>query len=120
VRFVRSRDITFTGCAIHDETEEGQPDLNALLELTDCQRINISGSQFLNGVSAGIMGNNSSHVTITGCTVHDTREKPKARHAIQFTGKGAGNLIANCTLGNSSGKPIVGNAQAEGNIGSGK
>ena len=120
VRFVRSSDITFTGCAIHDETEEGQPGLNALLELADCQRINISGSQFLNGVPAGIIGNSCSHVTITGCTVHDTREKPKARCAIQFTGKGAGNLVANCTLGNTTGKLIEGNAQAEGNIGSGK
>ena len=31
VRFTGSSDITFTGCGIHDETAEGQPNLTALL-----------------------------------------------------------------------------------------
>ena len=60
VRFTDSSDITFTGCGIHDETAEGQPNLTALLELERCQRINISGSQFLNG-AIGVAGNNCSH-----------------------------------------------------------
>ena len=116
VRFTNSADITFTGCAIHDETEEGQLGLTALLELADCQRINISGSQFLNGVPTGIIGNNSSHVAIIGCTVHDTREKPKAKHAIQFTGKGIGNLLANNSIGKTTGKAIsASGARTEGN-----
>ena len=108
VRFTGSSDITFTGCSIHDETAEGQPDLTALLELERCQRINISGSQFLNG-SIGVAGNNCSHVTLTGNTLHDTREQPTAQHAIRFTGPGEGNSAAHNSVGKTSGKPIEGN-----------
>ena len=110
VRFTDSSDITFTGCGIHDETAEGQPNLTALLELERCQRINISGSQFLNG-SIGVAGNNCSHVTLTGNTLHDTREQPTAQHAIRFTGPGEGNSAAHNSVGITSGKPIEGNVK---------
>ena len=110
VRFIDSSDITFTGCGIHDETAEGQPDLTALLELEHCQRINISGSQFLNG-AIGVAGNNCSHVILTGNTLHDTREQPTAQHAIRFTGPGEGNSAAHNSVGITSGKPIEGNVK---------
>ncbi len=108
VRFVRSRDITFTGCAIHDETEEGQPDLSALLELADCQRINISGSQFINGL-IGIAAENTSHTTLSANTIHDTRETLIAQHAIRFSGKGVGNLANHNSVGSCKNKAIEGN-----------
>ena len=110
VRFTDSSDITFTGCGIHDETAEGQPNLTALLELERCQRINISGSQFLNG-AIGVAGNNCSHVTLTGNTLHDTHEPPTAQHAIRFTGPGEGNSAAHNSVGITSGKPIEGNVK---------
>ena len=110
VRFTDSSDITFTGCGIHDETAEGQPNLTALLELERCQRINISGSQFLNG-AIGVAGNNCSHVTLTGNTLHDTREQSTAQHAIRFTGPGEGNSAAHNSVGITSGKPIEGNVK---------
>ena len=110
VRFTDSSDITFTGCGIHDETAEGQPNLTALLELERCQRINISGSQFLNG-AIGVAGNNCSHVTLTGNTLHDTHEQPTAQHAIRFTGPGEGNSAAHNSVGITSGKPIEGNVK---------
>jgi hypothetical protein len=116
VRFVRSVDITFTGCAIHDETEAGQPGLAGLLEMAECERINISGSQFLNGAPTGIAATDCRHTTITGCTLHDTRPKPIAKHAIRFTGKGRGNLVATNSIGKSTGKAIEANgARTEGN-----
>ena len=110
VRFTGSSDITLTGCGIHDETAEGQPNLTALLELERCQRINISGSQFLNG-SIGVAGNNCSHVTLTGNTLHDTHEPPTAQHAIRFTGPGEGNSAAHNSVGITSSKPIEGNVK---------
>jgi len=119
VRFTGCADITFTGCGIHDETEEGQPDLTALLELERCQRINISGSQFLNGV-IGVSGMDCSHVTLTGNTLHDTREKSIAQHAIRFNGKGEGNAAAHNSLGKTSGKAVEGNVKTGGNIDSDK
>jgi len=113
VRFVRSTDITFTGCSIHDETEEGQPDLPALLELDQCQRINITGSQFINGL-IGIAAKDASHITLSANTIHDTREKLIANHGIKFTGKGDGNLAAHNSIGSFKSKAIEGNI-TEGN-----
>ena len=108
VRFTGCADITFTGCGIHDETDEGQPNLSALLELEKCERINITGSQFLNG-TIGVDGKDCSHVILTGNTLHDTRERPIAKHAIRFTGEGEGNTAAHNSLGQTSGKAIEGN-----------
>ena len=51
VRIVRSSDLTFNGCSVNDETVGGQTSGASLLELAECDRINVSGSQFLNGVS---------------------------------------------------------------------
>jgi len=82
-----------------------------LLELEKCQRINITGSQFLNG-AIGVSGTNCSHVTLTGNTLHDTREQPIAKHAIHFAGPGEGNTAAHNSLGKTSGKPIEGNIKA--------
>ena len=110
VRFTGSKDITFTGCSILDETDLGQPDLTALLELDQCERINITGSQFING-AIGVASRNSSHVTLTGNTLHDTRERPIAKHAIRFVGQGEGNAAAHNSLGQTSGKAIVGNVK---------
>ena len=108
VRFTGCSDIAFTGCSILDETAESQPDLTALLELDRCKRINITGSQFLNG-TIGVDGKDCSHVILTGNTLHDTRERPIAKHAIRFTGEGEGNTAAHNSLGQTSGKAIEGN-----------
>ena len=119
VRFERSSDITFTGCAIHDESENGQPGLNALLELADCQRINVSGSQFLKGL-IGVEAMNCTQVALTGNTINDSREKPIAKHAVSFAGKDENHLVANNVIGKTSGKPIVGVIRASGNVVSGQ
>ena len=105
VRLVDSSDITFTGCAIHDETDTGQPNLAALMELEKCERINVTGSQFING-TIGVVAADCSHISLTGNTLHDTRDKPIAKHAIQFTGKGSGNLVATNSIGKTIGKEI--------------
>jgi len=110
VRFTGCSDVAFTGCSILDETAEGQPGLSALLELDQCKRINITGSQFLNG-AIGVAGTDCSHVTLTGNTLHDTRERPIAKHAIRFTGEGEGNTAAHNSLGPTSAKPIEGDVK---------
>ena len=115
VRITGSENITFTGCGIHDETDTGQPGLSALLELAHCQRISITGSQFIDGV-IGVAATDCAHVTLTGNTLHDTRSVPVAKHAVQFTGASTGHLVANNTISKTSGDPIAGDAQANGNV----
>jgi hypothetical protein len=101
VRIVRSTDVTITGCSILDEHPDGQPTSASLLELVDSRRINISGCQLLNGVPCGIDAEDCSHVSITGCTIHDTREDTKSHHAVRFAGRGQGNLIGMNSIGPS-------------------
>lgn len=107
VRCIRSSDITLAGCSILDEHSDGQPSDASLLELVECQRINVSGSQLLDGVPCGIDVTDCDHVSITGCTIHETREDRKSRHAIRFTGQGQGNLIGMNSIGHVSDSPFA-------------
>jgi len=99
VRIARSADITFSGCSIHDEEPSGQVSGASLLEIDSSERITISGSQFIDGVPYGIDVSNSSYVSVTGSTIHDSREIPKSRRAVRFTGPGQGNLVALNSIG---------------------
>lgn len=112
VSFAQCTDITFTGCAIHDETEEGQPDLPALLRLNNCKRINITGSQFINGL-VGIAASNTHHTLISSNTIHDERKKPIAQNGIQFDNTGEGNLAANNSIGPCKSEAIEGSIHPE-------
>lgn len=99
IRIERSHDISLNGCCVHDEHPDGQPSGASLVELIECQRINLSGCQLLDGVPCGLDATDCSHVTITGCTVHDSRKHQKSTHAIRFAGKGRGNLIGMNSIG---------------------
>ena len=102
VRIVRSSDISVTGCSILDEHPDGQPSGASLVELVESRRINVTGCQLLDGVPCGIDATDCSHVAITGCTIHDTREERRSRHAVRFTGKGTGNLVALNSIGSTT------------------
>ena len=99
VRIANSADIVFNGCAILDEHPEGQSTGASLMELTNCRRVNISGSQFLNGVPCGIDAIDCSHVVVAACTIHDTRPRTQSRHAIRIHGQGQGNLLSSNSTG---------------------
>ncbi len=107
VRIVRSSDVTFTGCSVHDEHPEGQPTGASLLEIVDADRINVTGSQFLDGVPCGIDVSGSRDVVLQGNTIHDTRAVKKSQHAIRMTGAGARNLIGMNSIGEMLGEGIV-------------
>jgi len=93
VRIVGSSDITVTGCSILDEHPEGQPSGASLLELVNCQRINISGSQLIDGVPCGLDAVDCSNVNVNGCSIHDSRTEKKSQNAVRFSGTGHGNLL---------------------------
>ena len=57
----------------------------------------------LSGVPCGIDVQDCSHISITGCTIHDAREVKKSLHAVRFTGQGQGNLIALNSVGRTTG-----------------
>jgi polygalacturonase len=107
VRIVRSTDVTVTGCSILDEDPDGQSSGASLLELVESKRINVSGCQLLDASPYGIDAKDCSDVSITGCTIHDTREKKRSCHAIRFTGEGRGNLVGMNTIGATTESPFA-------------
>jgi hypothetical protein len=105
VKIVNSTDCTFQGSIVHDETEAGQESGASLLEISGCRRINVSGSQFLDGVPFGIDVESSNSIQITSCTITDTRKTPAAKGTVRFRGAGAGNRIGLCSLDVGNGQP---------------
>ncbi|MGI9242997.1 MAG: right-handed parallel beta-helix repeat-containing protein [Verrucomicrobiales bacterium] len=109
VRLVRSQDCTISGCTFHDESEEGQASGASLLEIERCERVAVSGCSLSDGVPYGIDARASSQVVITGCTIAETREPPRASGALRFSGRGDGNQVAlNSIAGNTEIAPESG------------
>jgi hypothetical protein len=90
-----------------DEHPEGQSSGASLLELVESKRINVSGCQLLDAAPYAVDAKDCSDVSITGCTIHDTRKQKQSRHAIRFTGVGRGNLIAMNTIGATKESPLA-------------
>ena len=106
IRLIDSSDCVIHGCTIQDETDEGQTTTASLFELANCQRISITGCQFLDGVPFGIDVEQSSHININGCTVMDTRKKQASTGAVRFRGRGVGNLISSNTISRTIDKAL--------------
>ena len=99
VRLVDSTDCVLSGCQMLDEAAEGQRSGASLLELTGCRRITVAGCQMTGGVPYGIDVADCSDVSITGCTITEAREKPKATAMLRWHGRGSGNLLASNRIG---------------------
>ena len=110
-----SRDISFTGCSILDETDKGEARISALLELSDCDRINVNGCQFINGY-VGIEAEDCRNLNITGNTFHDSRETPISQHAIEAKGYSQLNLVSSNIIGVTRGKAILGKFHEANNV----
>lgn len=98
IRIVRSKDIVLNGCTIQDHAKQGQTTGASLLELQNCQRVNLTGCQLLDGVPFGIDAKMCSQVCIASSTILDTRQKPLSKGSIRFSGKGSSNYIQSCIL----------------------
>ncbi|RFC42970.1 MAG: Right handed beta helix region [Verrucomicrobia bacterium] len=66
----------------------------ALIEMNDCRRMVVNGCLFRDPCPVGIQAVDCSQVTLTGCQLHDTREKSLTRAAVVWKGTGTGNLMA--------------------------
>jgi hypothetical protein len=106
VRLGDSHDCTLSGTILHDcrtgeHTVPGAVPIvrDGLLEIVRCRRINVSGCQVLDGYPNGVYVSDSSHVSIGGCMVLETRAERKTRSAVRWNGKGTGNLLTGNTFG---------------------
>ena len=106
VRLVRTKDTTIQGCSFQDEEPKGQASGASLLELEDCRRVQVTGCQVIDGAPCGIDVVRGQEISITSCTVAETREAPVATAAIRFRGEGGENLVALNTLVCPGGQPL--------------
>jgi hypothetical protein len=118
IRLVDSVDCSLHGLVIQDcqsgkhtvpeavarqrEVQSGSPFKaglqQGLIELVQCRRINVSGSQILDGAPYGLFLDECSDTLISGCSILDARSSPLMQAAVRWQGSGTGNLIANCRL----------------------
>ena len=105
IRLTDSYNCIFNGSIIQDcqsgqhTVPESKPIIrNGLLEIINCQRINVNGCQILDGYPNGIYVDKSKDVIVSGCNILDTRKEPKTEFAVQWTGTGSGNFLTNNRL----------------------
>jgi parallel beta-helix repeat protein len=119
VTFKNCDDCNITGMILQD-SQAGKhtvPNVvpierQGLLELFNCRRFNISGSQIFDAAPHGIYLENCTDTIITGCTVLDNREKKLMRSAIHLK-QPVRCLIASCRLGKGSEHVIETDAEVQ-------
>ena len=78
-----------------------------LVELVRCGRMNVSGTQVLDGTPNGIYLEDCRDTVLTGCTVLDDRNPVLMKAAIVWRGEGAGNMISASRIGRGSETDVV-------------
>ena len=86
-----------------------------LLELINCRRFNINGSQFFDGAPTGMYLENCTDTLITGCTVLDNRATKLMRSAIHLKNP-TRCLIASCRLGKGTQHVIETDGEVQQNL----
>ncbi|MEZ5305132.1 MAG: right-handed parallel beta-helix repeat-containing protein [Verrucomicrobiales bacterium] len=94
VRFARCRDSLLTGCAFADESEAGQQSGASLLELDGCERIQVTGCQFVGGAPYAIDAHDCRRLMVANCTAHDPRPSKAAKASARLSGSGEANRFA--------------------------
>ena len=106
ITFEDSQNCNVTGVLIED-AEAGEHTVagvepiirKGLIEFIRCRRVNVSGTQILDGTPNGLYLEDCSDTLINGCTVLDDREPKLMEHAIQWKGEGTGNSISSSRIG---------------------
>lgn len=100
-----SQDCVITGmqiedCAAGQNTVAGAPALEreALFEVTDSARVIVSAVQLTNASPQGMLIRNCSDTTVTGCSILETRKVSSLKRAMNWQGRGSGNMLVNCRL----------------------
>ncbi|MBM82586.1 MAG: hypothetical protein CMJ78_18635 [Planctomycetaceae bacterium] len=109
ITFEDSQNCNITGVLIED-AEAGEHTVSGtvpivrkgLIELIRCRRMNVTGTQVLDGTPNGLYLEDCSETSINGCTILDDREPKLMETAIQWKGKGDGNMISSSRIGKGS------------------
>ena len=103
LRFVNSTDCVLSGLSLQDERTEPHDETpgtrQALLEIVRCRRISLAGCQILNGCPDGLYLEDTGDVTVTGCTLAETREDRATHVSLRWTGSGEGSMLSGNRVG---------------------
>ena len=101
IRIVRSQRCNLNGFSIQDAQAAANTvagaiplDRRALIEIVGSEAVSVCTAQLTDGAPHAIMVEDSNMVSVTGCTILETRADPKTISAIRWTGTGSRNLIA--------------------------
>lgn len=129
IRIERSQRCNLNGFSIQDaraaaHTVAGAIPLErrALIEIIGSSAVSVGSAQLTDGAPHAVLVEDSSMVSIVGCTITETRERTKTVSAIRFAGKGSRNLVATNIFHLPEGAKALdaelpSNVIAEGNVG---
>jgi hypothetical protein len=80
----------------------------ALMELVDCQRLNITGCQLLDATPKAMLIENCSDSSITNCQVFDQRVEKSMATGIELRGEIQNVILAQCQVRGATGEAITG------------
>ena len=87
VLLTSSQNVVINGCTFEDEAEGGQVSGYPLLEISNSQRITVTGNQLINSIKEGVKLSDASQINLTGNTIIDTRPERLMTQAIGQYGK---------------------------------
>lgn len=118
IRFVDCQECNLSGVLIQDwQTEDRRlahaplPQRKGLIELVRCRRMNLSGTQVLDGSPYGLYIENCSDTLVTGCTILDGREAKLMQAAVVCEGQEAGNMIGSSRIGAGTEGTLIADAR---------
>lgn len=119
VRFVNSQNIILSGLQVQDgqPQEKAAPPVipekrEALVELANCRRFNISGCQILDGTPIGLLLQDCQDISVQQCQFFDRRPASGMAVGIDLRGNQKNVIIGNCQIGGAGEAPIRGTPHA--------
>ncbi len=118
IRIENSIDCLLSGVQIQDPQEpegakaatipEGR---EALVELINCDRVNVTGCQILDGIPAGLLVDSCRETTINNTQVIDQRPESQMEQGIILRGTLKDVVVANCQVRRATKNALVGTPQ---------
>lgn len=114
MRFVDCHSCNISGVLIED-AEAGRHTVpntiplkrEGLVEFIRCSRLNVSGTQVLDGTPYGMLLEDCRETLINGCTILDDRTPKQMKAAILWRGDGTGNAVSCSRIGRGTEADLI-------------
>ena len=114
IRLVNSENCNLNGVLIQDaqageHTVDGvvPVEREALVEIINCRRVNMTGCQILDGTPIGLLLEGCQDTLVSSCTVIDQRELKKTTSGVVWRHSGPGNMLVQSRISGGTGSDVV-------------